>query len=99
MPGKIKIDGRVLTPRSPATYAASQSSGTAVAANVDRLAVVITNVGSSKVYLAFGVAAQANYGVGLAAGAQFTMSERYTGTITAICATGETSTLAVQEFN
>ena len=88
-----------IAPASPATYAVTNSSTTAVAANANRTSLVITNVGGVTVFFGLGAAAVSNSGIALVPSGSWTM-DRYTFTtsaITAICASA--STLAIQEFS
>ena len=105
--GKVDAGGNLsvvtgnptITPGSPATYAVTNTSAEAVAANANRTGLVVTNVGAVPVFFGLGTAAQLNRGIALVPSGSWTM-DRYTfyaGQITAICASA--STLSIQEFS
>jgi len=88
-----------LTPASPATFAVTNTSQTAIAANANRTSLVVTNVGSVNVFFGMGTAAVLNSGIALVPNGSWTM-DRYTyyaGLITVISASA--STLAIQEYS
>jgi len=88
-----------ITPASPATYAVTNSSTQAIAANANRTGVVITNVGGVTAFFGLGTTAVNNSGIALVPSGSWTM-DRYTfyaGAINVICASA--TTLAIQEFS
>jgi len=86
---------------APASTLVASSYDTAVAANLDRLGLVLTNLSNSTIYIAFGAnAAVLNRGIVLTPnGGVWTMDEyNFTNErITAIANTAN-SILAIQEF-
>jgi hypothetical protein len=88
-----------IVPLAPATYAVTNGSAQAIAANPSRTGLVITNVGTVNVFFGCGATAVLNYGLCLAPNGTWVMDRYtfYTGQINAIC-TGS-STLAIQEYN
>lgn len=89
----------VLVPLAPTSATATGTSSLAVAANAARTGLFVTNLGTKRVYLGLGVAAQPSKGIVLSAGGSWFLDE-YCFTVAAINAItdGSTATLAIQEF-
>ena len=90
----------VVTSGTPSAASVTDASSTALALNAARVMVVICNSGANDVFLNYGATAIAGSGIYLVAnGGVHTMdsSAIYRGVISAICATGKTSTLSILE--
>jgi hypothetical protein len=99
-PLTVNVNKITLTGIAPATANVTATSGTVVSSNLNRKGLIITNLTSTRVFLAFGSnPAVSNRGIMLANGGTFVM-DAYTFTTEAIQAitTLGSSALSIQEF-
>jgi len=89
-----------ITAAAPATYAVTNATSQAIAANANRTGLIVTNVGNATVFFGLGAnAAVLNSGIALIANGTWVM-DRYSFTAGAInVISASSSTLAIQEFS
>lgn len=83
----------------PTNAAVSNTSGLIVAANANRTGLVIVNVGSANISLAFGTSAVANSGVTLAPNGVYEMDDFIFTTLAVNAISPTSSTAAIQEYS
>lgn len=88
-----------IVPLAVATFAVTNANQQAIAANVNRTSLVVTNIGTDNAFFGLGVAAVLSSGIALTANGTWVM-DRYTFWTGAINVISPTSTtLAIQEFS
>lgn len=98
--GNLVVSERIaLTYAAPTSASVGTSSATALAANANRKGLVLVNISSAKIFVAFGQTAVINSGIALYPGGIYVMDPfLYNTAAVSAIASAAASTLAIQEI-